>query len=113
MKIALLLVPFFCSPACVTPDASLHAAPQGGQGQAVEAVFVRGVGGDFHDADPVAARAASFGKVVPSVDASPVTDRLRETLPHFVTLPVRSTDAAPSLSVDVVDSDPLAARGWR
>ena len=112
MKLLLLVASLLTAPACVTAD---HRAGDLGapQGQAVEAVFTRGDLDTYHDVDPVQARAASFGKVVAVVDPFPWNDRLRETVPAFAAAPVTPANTAPLLSVDVVDADPLALRGWR
>jgi hypothetical protein len=111
MKSLLLLISLFSQPACVIATDELPQEPR--HGQAVEAVFVRGSGDAFHDVDPVQARAASFGRVVPVVDAFPWNDRLVELEPVSIRGPVVPAVGAPVLSLDVVDSDPLAARGWR
>jgi hypothetical protein len=107
-----ILVPFVLGfSACVsTPADAPTVIPQG---QAVEAVYSRGGSTDFHDVDPVQARAASFGRVASVVDTSAWSDRLIELVPAFVATGVTPAASAPSLSADVVDADPLAARNWR
>ena len=111
MKILLLLASLLTQPACVLAPESAMQDP--GRAQAVEAVFVHRGATDFQDVDPVQARSASFGKTVAVVDAFPWQDRLVETLPVAVSAPVAAHASAVVLSVDIVDSDPLAARGWR
>jgi hypothetical protein len=111
MKSLLLLLSVVSQPACVIAPESLPQDPR--QGQAVEAVFVRTGGGDFHDVDPVQARAASFSRVVAIVDAFPWNDRLVELEPVAVRGPVTPAVGEPTLSADIVDSDPLALRNWR
>jgi hypothetical protein len=113
MKSLLLLITFLSQPACILAPTSPTASPQDPQpAQAVEAVFARGAAADFHDADPVQARAASFSRPIPVHDAFPWLDRLVELEPGFVRGPVTPAVATPTLSVDLVDSDPLTLRGW-
>lgn len=110
MKTLLLLLSVNTAPACLLAP-ELPQNPQ--HAQAVDATFHRGLAGDLQDADPVQARAASWGSIVPVADAFPWQDRLVELVPEFVASSVRPAVAAPSLSFDLVDGDPLATRGWR
>lgn len=110
MKTLLLLLSVNTAPACLLAP-ELPQNPQ--HAQAVDATFQRGLAGDLQDADPVQARAASWGSIVPVADAFPWQDRLVELVPEFVASSVRPAVAAPSLSFDLVDGDPLATRGWR
>ena len=111
MKILLLLaLSLNTAPACVLAP-ELPQNPQ--HAQAVEATFHRGLGDDLIDADPVQARAASWSPVVRVVDAFPWQDRLVELVPAAVNGPVQPAAQTPALSGDLVDGDPLAARGWR
>lgn len=111
MKTAILLIlSLNTAPACVLAP-ELPQNPQ--HAQAVEATFHRGLSSDLQDVDPVQARAASWGPIVPVVDAFPWQDRLVELVPEVVAGPVRATVEAPDLSFDLVDGDPLASRNWR
>jgi hypothetical protein len=116
----LLILSLFVINACVAPESMTSprldgtanaSAPQ--QGEAVDAVFARPASDLYIDADPVQARAASFGKVTAKVDAFPWNDQLVETVPVFVTAPIVPATSERVLSADIVDSDPLATRGWR
>lgn len=113
MKTLLLLaLSLNAAPACVlAPELQNPQQPQ--HAQAVEATFHRNLGSDLPDADPVQARAASWSPVVRVVDAFPWQDRLVELVPAAISGPVQPAAQAPSLSADLVDGDPLAARGWR
>jgi hypothetical protein len=107
MTSILLFAALLFTPACVSNETQA-------QGQAVEAVFTRAHSDIWHDSDPVVARAASWGRVAATVDSFPWNDRLVETLPITVQGPVTPAAAtAPALSADLVDSDPVGARGWR
>lgn len=106
------LVPLLlCASACVLPPADQNESPQ--DARAVDAMFVRRSGDTWHDVDPVAARAASFGRVRPVADALPWRHDVSDQEPMTFPAPARAGAAPPSLSADLVDADPLGARGWR
>lgn len=105
------LLPLLCLlslPACVALPEDARQ-----QGQAIDAVYVRDTADRWHDVDPVAARAASFGRVESVRDAFPWPDQLSEALPLQAGLPPASANGGPDLATDLVDTDPLGRRGWR